>query len=597
MADVFVNPYTFVPFPKAGKSVSNLTNVTEPLFSGEIKCRLITRTQIAVPDLLKNPVRGGNENDRTEPKKYDFFNIDGKAAIPGSGIRGVIRSVYEVLTDSCMHLNDKDDDYFHSRVNKTEPGIITYDKQNGYVLGYAERIRDKTKSRYKTGDIVRFNSKPGNNTDLVESFSDSGTYKGVYLRVDTFGKGAKASNPSVFVFKKKGQTVKLDKVYVDRLKANVDMYEGKYKADYQKAIDRMEKDGGWLPVWFWVDEKTGHYYLAPSQYSRAVFVNKPRDLVEKANMQHCTSQKECCAACALFGFIGDGKDEFRSRASRVRFTDALCETADCFDGSYILPVLSTPRLSSFEFYLDSNGQKKFGPDSANVNIAGRKFYWHAPQNEIHSDDDFGREHPKMATKMQLVKKGCEFTFSVFFDKITDEQLKKLVFALNLGENNRSSARCHKIGHGKPVGLGSVKIVAEQVTKRSFNGGVYSVDDVTEEIVGAANIALFRSTPEFNSFMTKVVNLNYAAKYDVDYPRKDKGGDIFEWFADNRGSLRSKGYIEVNNFLPKITDSDPTLTRSPKPEKAEDSRNNGGNRNGSGGFNRNGGQNYRGWSKR
>lgn len=565
MDDRFVNPYTFVPLPRGGAKRSDCTAVTEPVFSGEIKCRLITKTQIAVPDILKNPVPDNVE--RTEPKKYDFFTLDGKAAIPGSGIRGVIRSVYEVLTDSCMHLNDKDDDYFHTRLNKTKPGIITFDPvKREYTLHNSKRVRDKTGSRHKTGDRVRFDTKSGNGqaSELVDSFSAGGRYQGVYLRVDTFGTGNKQSNPSVFRYIETG--TKIDKVYIDRLKVNVEMYQGQYKKDYESAIRAMETAGGWLPVWYWQDMNTGHYYLAPSQYSRAVFVKKPRDIVENAGMQACTSPKRCCAACAMFGFIADGKGDSQSRASHVRFTDAICEQSDCFDGSYLLPVLSGPRLSSFEFYLSGNERNSLGPDSSNVTIAGRKFYWHAPQNVITKDDDFAKEHPKMATRMQLVKKGAEFTFSVFYDRITEDQLKKLVFALDLGENFAGSARCHKLGHGKPVGLGSVKITVDGITKRSFENGAYSVSDITEETVGAANTGMFQPTPEFNAFITKVVNLNYAAKKEVDYPRETAGGDIFKWFADNRGSLRSEGYIRLNNHLPRITDADPSLPRMPKSEQ-------------------------------
>lgn len=565
MDDRFVNPYTFVPLPRGGAKRSDCTAVTEPVFSGEIKCRLITKTQIAVPDILKNPVPDNVE--RTEPKKYDFFTLDGKAAIPGSGIRGVIRSVYEVLTDSCMHLNDKDDDYFHTRLNKTKPGIITFDPvKREYTLHNSKRVRDKTGSRHKTGDRVRFDTKSGNGqaSELVDSFSAGGRYQGVYLRVDTFGTGNKQSNPSVFRYIETG--TKIDKVYIDRLKVNVEMYQGQYKAEYESAIKAMETAGGWLPVWYWQDMNTGHYYLAPSQYSRAVFVKKPRNIVENAGMQACTSPKCCCAACAMFGFIADGKGDSQSRASHVRFTDAICEQSDCFDGSYLLPVLSGPRLSSFEFYLSGNERNSLGPDSSNVTIAGRKFYWHAPQNVITKDDDFAKEHPKMATRMQLVKKGAEFTFSVFYDRITEDQLKKLVFALDLGENFAGSARCHKLGHGKPVGLGSVKITVDGITKRSFENGAYSVSDITEETVGAANTGMFQPTPEFNAFITKVVNLNYAAKKEVDYPRETAGGDIFKWFADNRGSLRSEGYIRLNNHLPRITDADPSLPRMPKSEQ-------------------------------
>lgn len=80
MDDRFVNPYTFVPLPKGGAKRSDCTAVTEPVFSGEIKCRLITKTQIAVPDILKNPFP--RKEDRTEPKEYDFFTLDGKSGYP-----------------------------------------------------------------------------------------------------------------------------------------------------------------------------------------------------------------------------------------------------------------------------------------------------------------------------------------------------------------------------------------------------------------------------------------------------------------------------------------------------------------------------------
>ena len=140
----FINPYTFVPFPKEGAVRTDLTDLAkqeEPTSSGEIKCTLITKNQIAIPDTLKN-INALED----EVKEYDFFgmDIDGKrtAVIPGSGIRGGFRSVYETLTDSCVHLNDKEDDYFHTRVNKTTPGIIEF--HNGkYILYKAERFRDK----------------------------------------------------------------------------------------------------------------------------------------------------------------------------------------------------------------------------------------------------------------------------------------------------------------------------------------------------------------------------------------------------------------------------------------------------------------------
>lgn len=490
-----------------------------------------------------------------------------------------------------MRLNAEEDDYFHTRLNKTSPdakmkskdkggtAIIEFDGKN-YTLYEAERLRDKedrgfSSEEYYTGrEFNNIGALPGNGTRIV-NWNGNGI-SGVYLRVDRFKsvdpktKEVHFSHPSIFV---KGRLLEkeLDKRCVDRLKVNAEMYKGNYKGDYVKAIKNMENGGGRLPVWYYWDAQTGHYYFAPSQYSRAVFVDQPKDFVKRANIERCSSVKNICEACALFGFIGDD-----SRASRVRFTDAVCQTPDPFDGSYILPILSTPRLSSFEFYLDGNGSHNFGADTAGVALRGRKFYWHDPKAHISSDDAFAKDHPKMAVKTELVKAGAAFEFSVFFDKITDDQLKKLVFALNLGNND--SPRCHKLGHGKPIGLGSVKINVDNIFKRSFENGVYSVDNVTEDIRGAAKDKLFRQSTELQAFLQRVLYFKTVGDNTVDYPRAvpkgSKGDDIFKWFAGNRGSLRSKGYIEVKQSLPKITDNSQTLQRSlPDANKSNSNYNN------------------------
>jgi len=580
----FINPYTFVPLPEDGAVRSDVTKSHEEVFSGEIVCDLITKSQLAIPDILKNP----NAPD-TAVKEYDFFtlDIDGKktATIPGSGIRGVIRSVFETLTDSCMHLNDKDDDFFHTRVNKSSPGILMR-KGGGYVLYKAERLRDKQDRGYDGDDyytgmeITGIGAKDGmNNASRIVDW-DGGNLEGIYLRVDRFTTRDAHSHPSVFI--KSGVCANpLDDVYVEQLKTNVGMYKGKYKSDYQNAIRNMEERGGQLPVWYWRDPATGYYYLAPSQYSRAVFVKKPRDIVKGMRVESCVSEKNACEACALFGFIGDD-----SRTSRVRFTDAECKSEDPFDGSYILPVLSGPQLSSFEFYLTDKGDKhndRFGPDSEGVVIAGRKFYRHNPNAKITEDNAFAKDHPKMASKMQLVKSGKTFGFSVFFDGITDEQLKKLVFALNLGENREDSARCHKLGHGKPIGLGSAKIVVNKITKRYYKDGVYSVKTVTDDILNGATSGLFRNFREMGAFLQRVLCLNWAGNSNIDYPRKQPGGDIFKWFAANRGSLRSIGYISVRQKLPKITDAVQTL-RGELPNDRNRGGNRGNNRGGYNGYN-------------
>ena len=108
MSEYFVNPYTFVEL-RDKKSLCKVSS-DEKKLTGRIKCSLITKTQIAVPDLTDGQDKNGID-------KAPFFRVGGKAVIPGSGIRGVIRNVYEALTNSCMHINDKEDDSDEARYN------------------------------------------------------------------------------------------------------------------------------------------------------------------------------------------------------------------------------------------------------------------------------------------------------------------------------------------------------------------------------------------------------------------------------------------------------------------------------------------------
>ena len=51
--------------------------------------------------------------------------------------------------------------------------------------------------------------------------------------------------------------------------------------------------------------------------------------------------------------------------------------------------------------------------------------------------------------------------------------------------------------------------------------------------------MFPKTPVLTAFLDKLLDLDYVAGYDVDYPRLKEGGDVFSWFSENRDPLASK----------------------------------------------------------
>lgn len=249
------------------------------------------------------------------------------------------------------------------------------------------------------------------NYDKAESlkFNPKGT--GVFLRVDTFGKPPKQNHPSVF--EKVSRESEIDEKTIKAFSVNIDRYEPKNNKDVQKdyldCFNAMKKGKKMLPVWYY--KKNGNYYFAPSQFSRSVFIKKPKDILQKMKYPPCDKKSDMCEACDLFGMVGLGKNA-DSVSGKVRFGDAVCYDENCFDKYYVLPVLGSPRLSSFEFYLkNKSGNYKvfrdnFGnsflvpidPDDEDSVIAGRKFYWHHNGKRITSDDKKAVEIAEEAKK-------------------------------------------------------------------------------------------------------------------------------------------------------------------------------------------------------
>lgn len=566
MSDQFVNPYTFVPV-RNGQKRSYNSYWDGQLISGKISCRLKTRTQISICDY------GSDE------RSHDFYSINGTPVIPGSSIRGVIRSVYEALTDSCFSsVNADDKDYFSSRMNKTTPGLLV--REGGrYVLYRAERSKDDdADTQYepwitdnlKTGDKVRFDrykkSEKHGTIYYVDGVNndDGNEYEGYVHRVDHFEQ--KGTHNFNSIFRKLDRVGTIDEAYIERFGVNLKCYEPKNvncANDYKEAFERMKnKDGVYLPCWYAAEN--GHYYFAPSQMSRSIYYNKPIDLLAKQNLDRCISRENICEACALFGMVsGEESGEENSGVAvpaRVRFGDADCVSKDPLEMNgqlFTLPILAAPRLSSFEFYL-INKNSSYGADDKDTRISGRKFYWHNNKANITGNSE-NKPGNKMDSSVQLVKKGVEFTFDVYFDNITEPMLKKLLFAITLGDNTPDGAHCHKIGHGKPIGLGSVKIIAEKVHVRTFSGGIY-----TENVTDGSEITMddLGSSLAFNkASILKVTDFNAVADGSmIHYPVTNTCNDIFKWFAENRSSFASgkPGYAQK---LPCLRDTNQFLNKN------------------------------------
>lgn len=184
----------------------------------------------------------------------------------------------------------------------------------------------------------------------------------------------------------------------------------------------------------------------------------------------------------MFGFVEQdifgcgpmpGDSQAKALASRLRFSNA--EFASWKEGkengNYFLPhvtlkILDRPKPPSPALYFKHSKGKddyiekkdlipgKYHPQGRkvylhhNLNLPGNKEPW----KTFLEDPDDKRARLKQKVRITPVKGGAVFYFHIDFDNLSGTELGLLLFSLEPSENFR-----HKLGMGKPIGLGTVGI--------------------------------------------------------------------------------------------------------------------------------------------
>lgn len=158
----FRNPYNFVRFLGAGKDVdaqtAQLGRLPAPShasfsgLSGTIKCTFKTITPLFIAHKIHESQDGH--------KELEMFEVNGSPRIPASTLRGMVRSVYESITNSCLEMveNRRHSKHYEAkeaykfvpaRIVKSEsgwelhplPGATNRNEDNLSKLQYAAWVR------------------------------------------------------------------------------------------------------------------------------------------------------------------------------------------------------------------------------------------------------------------------------------------------------------------------------------------------------------------------------------------------------------------------------------------------------------------------
>jgi CRISPR-associated protein (TIGR03986 family) len=156
-----------------------------------------------------------------------------------------------------------------------------------------------------------------------------------------------------------------------------------------------------------------------------------------------------CPACSLFGT--------QIYKGRGRFGFAWADHCKYIEAPITLDRLESPRPT----WVIPGKNDLF-------KLPGRKFYlhhagWKRECSENRQKELENKRNKNNAT-FQVLKEGT-FHFKVFFENLDRWELGLLIFCLELGDN----AFAHKMGHGKALGFGSIKIEVEGIKTRKGSG--------------------------------------------------------------------------------------------------------------------------------
>ena len=604
----FLNPYNFIELPEHKRKQYEDTD----RHTGVIEYSVTTKTPLFIPNTSTNKAfKISDEKEFSDPEKahhsYDFYSytllkqnqryddVYHQPVIPGSEVRGMIRNLYETLTDSCMSGLTVNEIPIKRVPGIFKAGLICKNGENyklllnvdSFRINFREYLPDGKKIYVKKeynkegrpGVIIRYSTRP-------EGLCKNEAY------VINWGMGAKKKGSHVFIAKSNCREIKISRQLIeDTLLRVIESYKNqpavkhddlKAYENYESAVKAFLKNNEKGNVYFPVNYSTpvkntlvqqgSIIYLSPACITKEAYANTIGKLA--GEFAPCKNTNKICPSCALFGTIGE--DITSAAASKLRFADLLPEkmqenAKSYYDNIITLQTLGGPKLGNvafylkkpygakfwtYDYYIDKNDNVRIKPGE----LRGRKYYWH------HQAFDYtkGVEATNLNKTIRPVKSGITFKGKIFFEDITEKQLQELVWIVNGGNTDSTDKKdiCYKLGSAKPLGLGSVKCSVSRVLERVVriqDGTIqYKEENITERYCGLSYVENGFSNTGKIAFLNMC---NYHAVSDsimISYPREEKQMEDkilkegYLWYQHNQSKLGKKG-LKIEKELPPATD--------------------------------------------
>jgi CRISPR-associated protein (TIGR03986 family) len=507
-------PYNFIPLNKtvvsAGKIPEFDRYYTEDRFTGYIDIEIGALTPLYIRDALTEEEYKEKLAKEKRDKTYinpDFFSPGGIPRIPGSSLRGMIRTMVEIMSFGKFGFFDDARLYYRGLAD-----VSSLRKEYQRHMSSFDKNSKKTQYKMSAGFLHKkgFNYfiTPAKGFKQILKKEARQMVEKIGEKYEDF-KFYKINNGYIVVSgpmqnKKRDWFIDLPDANAQEFKIPeediLNYKDDRNRSDKVPDLLKLSKDG--VPC-FYVRYKDSQGKDRISFGHTGMF----RLAYEKTIGDHIAPELKnpniTDIAEAIFG-------NEKTHAGRVFFEDAYLdgEPGDALLETAIPKILSNPKQTCFQHYIEQKEEnlKDYPKNLAHYNlenpIRGYKLYWHRSGSDYEAEEisydekefsklltDFNKskddfieyiieekgskikinlknlppelkaviiksigKHENQHTLLKPVNKGAIFRGRIRFENLSEVELGALLSALDLPEG-----LAHKIGMGKPLGLGSVKI--------------------------------------------------------------------------------------------------------------------------------------------
>ncbi|MGR5067552.1 TIGR03986 family type III CRISPR-associated RAMP protein [Vibrio alfacsensis] len=569
-------PYHFVPLskwvymPDWAHLVSHDVPFEDGL-SGVIKYELTNHTPLCV----------GDSKDQQNILRF-ARNPKGQPIVPGSSLKGMIRSVMDIA--SFGKFNQVDDFTLSYRdissnsayldlisKHKPVPGWIKYDAVKGIWLFSQCQVaklhhKDIDKNlgisiRNEESAVKRYSKLPLNQKVRATISEPRGMKKNrwaenlgqgdteghcVFTNTRILGRGDPESYNFSYFFFAKQEAVTSDQIgeQVKNLFANhrsVEETVGGVKYDQSEYMLKHTHPEHGIPVFALMMQGKVHSF-GFANMPRVSYKNSSHDLINHLSNEHMEDAYFSLSEL-MFGTLRENGFGLKSR---VYFSDAVMANRETSIVSSPL-VLGGPKPSFLGAYIeqpDPENYHSYGYHNSKetAKVAGWKRY---PVRQEFKENSPPNDNQNVQTKLELLTENHTFQGRISFHNLKREELAALVWVLTL---NGSTDHFHTLGHGKPLGAGAVQfdlqLNSDQIRANCGETLNMTVQGLVEEFTAHMNEQLkqgqWLDTPQLKHLLA--LSDNYIGhENEFFYPDlKD-----FQKIKNAKASIDSLSYQGVN----------------------------------------------------